>query len=380
MIKVGIIDDGVDYATGLNIVKSIQIDEDLKVKEISKLCDIKSIHGKYCALILDKYYKKVEYYSIKILKYRLGCNRKQLIKSIEWCIENDIKVINMSLGTINYKDFEDIRKAIDRAYYKGVIIVAACNNNNVFTYPASNKKVIGVKSSGKLKEGEYKYNLYPLDGIEITACGSHNLTSFKKKMTLCNSYAAPMITAKVCAILEEYPYLTFEEIKENLYKYSINYNKEEYLLYNPCEIENYYNCKRKEINVPLVFVVSENKHILNTVIENLNYNFRKDGYYSIFKNINENSLGAVKNAEILKEKLEKLYRVYDCDIFLAGVGKRMDFIREIKKVLNPDKFIFLAEKEDLNNKEMQTLESLIINTKECKNSNEIYEKLLRILL
>ena len=135
--------------------------------------------------------------------------------------DNNIKLVNLSLGTIDFRDYEEVRKAVNYVARKGVIIVAVCNNGNIFTQPASLSNVIGVKCDieGKLQEGQYRYNCYPLDGIEITACAVHFLVKYdggEKTTAPCNSFATPMITAIVYNILYQNPAMSFQEIKRKL--------------------------------------------------------------------------------------------------------------------------------------------------------------------
>lgn len=231
MIAVAIIDDGVGiglYDT-YDIAHSIEITPDLIVQDVDRRKFRNASHGTICAAIVKKYYPKVTLTSIKVLndKNRKG-RSKQLIKAIQWCLDNGIQVANLSLGTIDYRDFEIIKETINRACNKGLIIVAACNNRNIFTAPASFSNVIGVKcyKNNDLKEGEYIFTLYPMDGIEVTACSQHQLLRSgcdSKVTSRCNSYAAPMITAEVCKIVDKHSNITLDEIKQNLYKSSMNY-------------------------------------------------------------------------------------------------------------------------------------------------------------
>jgi len=233
MISVAVVDDGISNGLfGTNkIAHSIEITSDLIIQYVDKSNIVRgnTSHGTICAAIIKKYYPEAILNSIKVLNHKSHkCKKEQLIKAIEWCIYNDVQVINLSIGTINYRDFEPIREIIDKAYNKGLIIVAACNNKDIFTYPASYTNTIGVKCCkiDTLKEGEHIFNLYPIDGIEVTSCSEHRLlkNNLKSKITSkCNSYAAPMITAEVCKIISKFPNITFKKIKEELYKHSINY-------------------------------------------------------------------------------------------------------------------------------------------------------------
>lgn len=243
MITVAIIDDGVGsgiYDT-YDITHSIEITSDLIVQNVDRRNLLNYSHGTICAAIVKKYYPKAMLTSIKVLNDKTHkCISKQLIKAIEWCVDNGIKVASLSLGTVDYRDFESIKETVNRAYNEGLIIVAACNNRDIFTLPASLSNAIGVKCSKNnvLKEGEYIFSLYPIDGIEVTACSEHKLLRKgcdSKVTNRCNSYAAPMITAKVCKIIDKHPNITLEEIKQKLYESSINYSD------NTVRVNNYKN-------------------------------------------------------------------------------------------------------------------------------------------
>ncbi|EPY6469952.1 S8 family serine peptidase [Clostridium sporogenes] len=243
MVKVAIIDDGVGQGVygDFDLADNIEITEQLEVLDGNDRYIFNRSHGTICAAIIKKYFNDAIISSVKILNYESHKSTKnQLIKAVEWCILNNIDVINMSLGTIDYRDFDEVKNIVDTAFEKGIIIVAACNNKNIYTCPASFNNVIGVKSTKArvLKEGEYIFNIYSIDGIEITACAEHRLlkNGVKREVTASvNSYAAPMITAEICKIKRRFPTLNFSGIKKNLYKNSCNYSK------NINKVNNYIN-------------------------------------------------------------------------------------------------------------------------------------------
>ncbi|QNU67845.1 S8 family serine peptidase [Ruminiclostridium herbifermentans] len=222
-LKVVIIDDGVNeklYNTG-SLWLNLEVTRDLQILQREDCSLYEPSHGTICGAIIKKYSPYARLGSIKVLNDTGRGVRDQLVKALYWCGDNKIKLVNLSLGTINFWDYEEVRKAVNYAAHKGVIIVAACNNGNVFTQPASLSNVIGVKCDveGKLQEGQYRYNYYSLDGIDITACASHSLVKYdgsEKTTTPCNSFAAPMITAIVYNILKNNPNMSFHEIKRKL--------------------------------------------------------------------------------------------------------------------------------------------------------------------
>lgn len=316
MVTVAIIDDGIGiglYDT-YDIAQSIEVTPNLIVQNVDKCNLFNASHGTICAAIVKKYYPKAILTSIKVLNDKNHkCVKEQLIKAIEWCVDNHIQIANLSLGTIDYKDFKMIKDAINIAHSSGLIIVAACNNKNVFTYPASCSNVIGVKCSKNnvLKEEEYIFNLYPIDGIEVTACSEHELLrkSCNAKITnRCNSYAAPMITAKVCNIISKFPNITLEEIKQNLYKSSINYiddtirvnnyknidwvnnaaflcmNEREYIFESPCisQIKSFKRIEDINVNEFDTLILSNNAINYYEKIKSIIHQFEKKEKSIIF--------------------------------------------------------------------------------------------------
>lgn len=227
MYNIAVIDDGVcEKSFNIGLLKyNIEITPDLEIRERLGYNPYEISHGSICAQIIRKYAPGTVLSSIKILNDNSRCSREQLIKALIWCADNDIKLVNLSLGTIDYKDFQSISHAVNRVYKKGLIIVAAANNNDVFTYPASHTNVIGVKACKHqtVEDREYIYNSCNLDGIEITACGTHLLADgINEKTVSGSSFAAPIITALIHNILDRYPSAGLEEVKEKLREAAIN--------------------------------------------------------------------------------------------------------------------------------------------------------------
>lgn len=228
-IKTAIIDDGVNeklYSTG-HLWLNLEITRELQIRQRAGDFTYEPSHGTTCAAIIKKYSPNAVLGSIKVLNETHRGVREQLVTALYWCADNEIKLVNLSLGTIDFRDYEAVRKAVNYACRKGVIIVAACNNKNVYTHPASLSNVIGVKADReeKLEEGQYRYHCYPLDGIEITSCASHSLVKYDhsgKTTSSCNSFAAPMITAIVHTILQKNPSMSLEEIKSKLAEGAVN--------------------------------------------------------------------------------------------------------------------------------------------------------------
>ena len=230
-LNVAVIDDGINeaiYAIG-TLLHNIEINRDLSIQQ-RRLSDPEaSSHGTICAAIIKKYAPTIALSSVRILNRDCRGLPSQLVTAINWCLKNEVHVINLSLGSIHPADYQAIKKVINQAYNQGIIIVSACNNRNIYTYPASFSTVIGVKRDLTLSEGEFRFHDYPFDGIEITACGCHTLITsngMPEYIHQANSYAAPLITAQVCNLMQSSgTKLSLEEIKFGLYKKAVNCSK-----------------------------------------------------------------------------------------------------------------------------------------------------------
>ncbi|MCS6831008.1 MAG: S8 family serine peptidase [bacterium] len=98
-----------------------------------------------------------------------------LVEALIYCADNGIPVINMSLGTTSYPQI--LADAVNYAYYKGCILIAAANESgngggNIGNiYPAAHSKVLAVSPTGILDD--FPSSLYAGTGdyIGVSAPG-----------------------------------------------------------------------------------------------------------------------------------------------------------------------------------------------------------------
>ena len=163
-VKVAILDSGVDYTEDIDVYmrKNFIPGED----EISVIYEDISGHGTSVAGIIaakdndegitgiNPY---VQLYSARILDENKQAPASRVVAAIDWAIEQDVDIINISFGTT--VDSEEIHAAIRRAYDAGILIVAAAGNNGVVEYPAASDEVIAVgavDAKGERTEGNVK--------------------------------------------------------------------------------------------------------------------------------------------------------------------------------------------------------------------------------
>lgn len=201
MVNVAIIDDGVNFSQiGIGKNHSFSLDYD-SMNQSFKLCNeakYMNNHGTICAEIIYNYVetKEINYYSLKILNAHTGMgNINQLKAALEWCINNDIDVVNCSLGSIFPLDVPIIKPIIEKIQISQIIVIAAMNNKNIYTIPACFPGIIGVKHNILYSGLDFLFKWHSFDEIEIETCGESKMLSAVDSR--CNSFATAKITAIV---------------------------------------------------------------------------------------------------------------------------------------------------------------------------------------
>jgi subtilisin family serine protease len=113
-------------------------------------------------------------YSVKVLDSKGKGSVNSLIQGIEWCIDNKMDVINVSFGMAS--DNPRLKKAIDKALEKDIVIVAAAGNNSrlMVDYPAKYEGVISINAVNNQYKTE---GMYSAKGkIDFSAPGVNILT------------------------------------------------------------------------------------------------------------------------------------------------------------------------------------------------------------
>jgi subtilisin family serine protease len=97
--------------------------------------------------------------TIKVLGDERGVAADELVKSINYAVDNGAKVINMSL--VSYVDSKTVRRATYQAFTKNVVLVAAAGNANAgyLQYPATYATVVGVGGSDSGFDGGVRHGL-----------------------------------------------------------------------------------------------------------------------------------------------------------------------------------------------------------------------------
>lgn len=205
-VRIAIVDNGVDEVflkKPLEYKVLITEDGDC-IPDNSDMEHVSFLHGTTCAQIIEKYFPEGNLSSVKVLDEKGTGLLTKLLPAMEWCLQNQINILNVSLGSMHFQDRDQIRTLINEYAVKGLIVIAATANSGYVSYPAALSHVIGVAIDRDA------YNDFTGNGhlgIDVLVPGEQELISGEKKITAqkSNSYAAPYITALIGKLAMEKP-------------------------------------------------------------------------------------------------------------------------------------------------------------------------------
>lgn len=154
-LKIAILDSGINKEH--EDLRNVKFHE-YNVLEKGELIEDKLGHGTAVAGIIAAedndvgvkgILKNVEIYDVKILDDEGRGDVYNLIEAINWCIENEIEIINLSFGFRS--ENKQLKETINSALQKGIIIVASIGNTYGMRgdYPAIYEGVYSVASINK---------------------------------------------------------------------------------------------------------------------------------------------------------------------------------------------------------------------------------------
>ena len=183
-----------------------------------------------------------------ILALKIDFYDESINAAIKYAADNGADVINMSLGGYDSDDHPSgesgqsgtktsFKAAIDYAYSKGVIVIAAAGNekSNAHSFPACNEHVIGVGALAPYSDAfDNEYSNFNKDGE--TSSGNHNVDilapgsvvapgitdpyeqtkSLGYHFTSGTSFSSPIVAGAAALWLEKYNG-TPDEFEEDLY-------------------------------------------------------------------------------------------------------------------------------------------------------------------
>lgn len=249
-LRIAIIDSGINIHSTKIDWKRIKLIESFYFNDF----DDKTGHGTAISYIIQERTSNDELYIIKVLGEENSGKAEFIIDAIEWCIDNNIDIINLSVTIYDFKYYYPLKQICDKAFLsKECIIIASTDNLGRVCLPTYLDSVIGV---GQLKSEEDEDFLFlPYKQIKLYVKSNKIKTiDLVDNFIVVNgaSYATAIATSIIAKLKRKVS--NYEELTKLLISNSSSSKKEKIF------VENKYfnfNSKTKQISLDLNYIFSK---------------------------------------------------------------------------------------------------------------------------
>jgi subtilisin family serine protease len=168
-VRVGVIDSGVNpkHPHIISLAGGVSIGSG--DGDVESYIDVLG-HGTAVMAAIQEKAPEAEYFAVKVFHRSLSTTAAFLIQAIQWCIERDMQVINLSLGTPNPAHAEALSKLVELARKRQTVLVSAREINGQPYFPGSLPGVIGVAVDWNCDRDSYRVEETP-NGLIYHASG-----------------------------------------------------------------------------------------------------------------------------------------------------------------------------------------------------------------
>jgi subtilisin len=175
-------------------------------------------HGTACAGIIRMLAPDCELTSVRVLGAGYTGSATVMLRGLEWAIEQDYDVVNMSLSTTKKQYVDRLHELADVAYFKRTMLVASAHNLPVESFPWRFASVISVGSHEM--DDPLIFYANPSPPVEFFARGLNVDIAWLGGQTINatgNSFATPHIAGICALVLGKHPELTPFQLKSVLH-------------------------------------------------------------------------------------------------------------------------------------------------------------------
>jgi subtilisin family serine protease len=215
-VRVAVIDSGIEDGHPLvgKVQQAIAVevsddDDDDDVQFIEAPHDDLYGHGTACAGLIRAMAPEVELVSVRVLGPDLKGSAYTFANGLEWCIDNGVNVVNLSLSTANEDYAETFYELIDHATQRNVMVVSAMNNERKRSIPSEFAGVFSVACCDGSDRERFLRN--PHAPAEWGAVGVDMEVPWGGGSTIVatgNSFAAAVMTGHVARVVGAHPGIT----------------------------------------------------------------------------------------------------------------------------------------------------------------------------
>lgn len=112
-------------------------------------------HGTAVAALIHARAPQAELFAIRVFHSTLATKLRQVLSAIDWCLDHEIDLINLSLGTTNPEHQPAFETAVHRVCASGKALVSAFSMEGHRALPGSLPGVVAVLADSARAPGEH---------------------------------------------------------------------------------------------------------------------------------------------------------------------------------------------------------------------------------
>lgn len=156
-VRVAVVDSGIaaghphvgDVGTGVSFIAGVEDTLD------------RIGHGTAVAAAIREKAPDVVLVPVKVFNRDLKTDAPTLARAIDWAVEHNCRVINLSLGTINTEHTELLQAAVTAATARGSVVVSAFESDGARWLPGSLEPAAGVMADLEIDRNEIRVDSEP---------------------------------------------------------------------------------------------------------------------------------------------------------------------------------------------------------------------------
>lgn len=173
-------------------------------------------HGTAVAGVIMEQVPEAKLWSVKIFHQTLSTYMEVLCTAIEWCIEERMDLVNLSLGI--RRDAPELKLLCEQAADEGVLIVTACDEQNNLVWPGYYDSVFGVRAGQHCSSDVFFYHpeqkpSFHAFGLPRELAGPMQKFNFQG-----HSFAAAHVTGYLAKLKEHFNITSKEEMERVLHE------------------------------------------------------------------------------------------------------------------------------------------------------------------